>query len=64
MTAAVLRERLWKGFVSPPTYNIDEYACEAAIVESKEDQNVQSTILSMKKSLKSIENYLSERLAP
>jgi hypothetical protein len=58
----VLRRRLWDGFIDSPKYNIDSGNDYGSIEESKDDENIQSSITSMKKSLASIENYLSERL--
>ena len=57
-----LRRRLLRGFMDTPPYTIDVNSdLESVFVTDSTYTSVQSSISTMKKSLASIENYLTER---
>jgi hypothetical protein len=60
----LLRQRLWKGFIDSPQCLIDDSDTHGNIRDTGGEgiSSVQSSVLSLKRSLASIENYLSERL--
>mmetsp|Transcript_32433 Transcript_32433/g.60540 ORF Transcript_32433/g.60540 Transcript_32433/m.60540 type:complete len:1277 (-) Transcript_32433:168-3998(-) len=58
----VLRKKLWKGFVASAQYNIEGDDAHGQVKVSDESSSkVQSSILAIRRSLESIQNYLPER---
>jgi hypothetical protein len=58
----MLRKKLWKGFIDSSNYNVESDDAHGMISCGKHDNNsVQNSISTIKKSLDSIKDYLPER---